>query len=143
MFDDGLATGTVLGKCGHRKQVHGEERARRDDLQRVCSAASSWQRYSAVTGPGQWWGRMWGLQASRFSSSLTHGHDGVSNTDRSETYEPEPDTGGHFPVGLKTIPEGELQIDVVLGFRVCSKPPLSHQFLPCTVTKSLKSTMAK
>lgn len=39
MFDDGLATGTVLGGCGHRKQARGEERAHRDDLQLVCCVA--------------------------------------------------------------------------------------------------------
>lgn len=67
------------------------------------------QRYCAVTCPGQWWGHMWGLQATQVwfqSDSWTWWS--VAYTDRSETYEPEPDRGGHFPVGLKTIPEGEL-----------------------------------
>lgn len=34
VFDDGLATGTALGECGHRK-----ERALRDHLQLVCGMA--------------------------------------------------------------------------------------------------------
>lgn len=77
MFDGGLVTGTVLRECGRRKQVHREETARRDAPKLVCGVPKV--QCCDVSRPVVE-DTCRGFRPGRFSSSLTHGHDGVSHT---------------------------------------------------------------